>query len=343
MLRSFAILIFSCFLGVANADAYEFARIDKLFDLLQKEYNGNANLKELSLNSWAALTKFDSDFRVYSSDSKAFLYEKNNLIGTFDLPNKDNLHLWKQVLSGILKTGAERSVKIAENASALENEILIRIIQKLDKISRLEHTDSAKHELQYSVYDNILYIKADAFYTGVSGYIKKIVLSHSDIRGIILDMRNNRGGDFNEAVKTAGLFLDSGLITSSETKNRPVRYYTADKGDILNGKPIAVITNEYTASAAEIVTAALGEQSRAVVIGTKTFGKGSIQRLHKLENDTLFLTYGTFYTPSGNRINESGILPQICTGIEGSCKTSDKSSPGKDIQLAVDIIKKNLS
>lgn len=343
MLKNFAIFIFSCFLCVANASAYEFAQIEKMFDLLQTEYHGSANLKELSLNSWTALTKFDSDFRVYNSDSKAFLYEKNNLIGTFDLPTQENPHLWKQVLSDIIKIGAERSVKISQNPKALENEILNRITQRLDRISHLENSPTAKYQLQYSVYENVLYIKADTFYAGISSYIKKIILSHSEIHGIILDMRNNRGGDFNEAIKTAGLFLDNGLITYSETRNHPNRYYTADKGDILNGKPIAVLTNELTASAAEIVTAALGEQSRAVIIGTKTFGKDSIQRLHKLGQNTLFLTYGTFYTPSGNRIRESGISPQICTGIDNSCKISDKSNLNKDIRIAVDIIKKNLS
>lgn len=342
MLRHFVTLMISCFLCTANAYAYEFAQIDKLFDLLQAEYHGKANLKEISLNSWTALTKFDSDFRIYNSDSKAFLYEKNNLIGTFDLPDNTNMHLWKQVLSDVIKTSASRSAKISKNAQNLEHEILVRMTKGLDKISRLEPSLDGR-QLQYSVYENVLYIKADSFYTGMSSYIKKIVLSHSDIYGIILDLRNNRGGDFNEAIKTAGLFLDNSLITSSKTKNNPKRYYTSDVGDVANGKPITVLINEFTASAAEVVTAALSEQSRATVIGTKTFGKDSIQRLHKLDNEILFLTYGTFYTPSGKRVSESGIIPQICTGIDGSCKISDKSNSNNDIRIAVEFIKKNLS
>lgn len=343
MLKYFILLIFSSLLFSAPAYAYEFVKIEKLFDLLHTEYKGEANLKDISLESCTALTQFDENFKVYNSDSKAFLYEKNNLIGTFELPMNEHHILWKQVISDILKTGLHRSNKISENPQALEEEVLKRIVTKLDHISRIEPASSSEHQFQYSLTDDVLYVKASAFYLGFSDYLRKTIISHPNIKGIVLDLRNNRGGSFNEAIKTADLFLDNTLITFSETQNQPRRYYTATAGDILEGKPIAILTNEFTASSAEIVTAALEEQSRATIIGTNTFGKDSIQRLHQLGEKTLFLTYGNFYTPSGKRISESGIIPEICTGINHSCKVSDKSSPYKDILLAFDLIKKNLS
>lgn len=343
MLKRLILLIVSCFLYSASAYAYEFSQVEKLYDLLNTEYHGAADLKELSLKSCTALTQFDENFKLYHSDTKAFLYEKNNLIGVFELPDNKHLTLWKQFMADVLQTGINRSDKISENPQALENEVLNRITDRLDKVSRIEKIDSTSHQFQYSFADNVLYINASTFYAGFSDYLKKLITSHPSITGVIMDFRNNRGGDFNEAIKTADLFLDNTLITFSETQNQPKRYYTATAGDILSGKPIVILTNEFTASSAEIVTAALNEQSRATVIGTNTFGKDSIQRLHKLGEQTLFLTYGNFYTPSGKRISESGISPQICTGVNHSCKISDKTSPHKDIQLALDLIKKNLS
>ncbi len=344
MLKRLALVIFSCFLCSLPARAYEFSQIEKLFDLLHTEYKGTADWKELSLKSCAALSQFDKNFKLYNSDTKAFLYEKNNLIGVFELPsNNEHFALWKQFISDILQTGMKRSHKILQNLQALENEVLKRMTAGLDYASRIEDTDLTKHQFQYSLSDDILYVQASSFYAGFSDYLKKIITSHPNLVGIVLDFRNNLGGDFSEAIKTADLFLDNTLITFSETSNQPQKYYTASVGDILTGRPIIILTNELTASSAEIVTAALNEQSRATIIGTNTFGKDSIQRLYKLGEKTLFLTYGTFYTPSGKRIGESGISPQICTGINHSCEISDKTSPYKDIRLAFDLIKKNLS
>ncbi len=343
MLKRLVIYILCCVFIYRPTYAYEFSQIEKLFDLIHTEYNGNADLKELSLKSCTALTQFDDNFRLYNSDNKAFLYEKNNLIGIFELPDNEHLDLWKQFIADILQIGIRRSGKISQNPQALEDEVLKRMTTGLDTVSRIENTDSDTHQFQYSVKDNVLYVHTPSFYEGFSDYLKKTIVSHPNIIGIILDFRNNRGGDFNEAIKTADLFLDDTLITFSEIQNQPKRYYTASAGDVLSGKPIIILTNEFTASSAEIVTAALNEQSRATIIGTTTFGKDSIQKLYKLDGKTLFLTYGNFYTPSGKRLSESGISPQICTGINNSCKISDKTSPYRDISLALDLIKKNLS
>lgn len=342
MIRKLSLFIFSWLISSVSARAYEFKQVETLFDLIQTEYKGIANLKEISLNSCAVLTQFDNTFRLYNSDSKAFLYENNNLIGVFNLPEEKQYSLWKQFTADILQTSVSRSAKISNNPKALENEVIKTITNSLDGISRIEKDTTTQHQFKYVNVDGILYIKSTVFYAGFSDYLKKVILSHPDIRGIILDLRNNRGGNFDEAIRTADLFLDRTLITFSETQNHPKRYYTSTDGDIVKDKPVAVLVNELTASAAEIVTAALLEQSRAVVIGTKTFGKDSIQKIHQIGQKTLFLTHGNFYTPSGIRFGESGITPQICTGINNSCQISDKENPDKDIFIALDLIKKTL-
>ncbi len=115
-------------------------------------------------------------------------------------------------------------------------------------------------------------------------------------------------------------------------------------GGALTGLGIGiVIINGASASAAEIVAGALGEQTRATVVGTRTFGKGSVQSVYSLENSNLYITSGYTYTPSGKRIDESGIVPQICTGISDSCVTSDNKDAFKDVLMAIKLIKNNLA
>lgn len=342
MLKNIGILILSCFLFVTSANTYEFANVDILFDTLITNYDGSLSLKQISLRGGKALSKIDSSLKLYNSDSKAFLYEKNNLIATFELPQNENSLLWKQLLSDILKTGASRSLKLSENLGIVEKEVLTSITENLDGYSRFEQQSEAFGKTSYRIIDNILYIQPTMFYKGFSDYLSKIISSHPAIQGVILDLRNNHGGDFNEAIKTADLFLDNAIITYRERKNLPKRYYTSTKGDILRGKPLAILTNEGTASSAEIVAAALYEQSRATLIGTKTYGKDSTQLVRQIDTQKLFITDGHFYTPSGKRISKTGILPQICTGIDESCTLSDKQNPNKDIFTAINLIKKDL-
>ena len=342
MLKSISILALSCFMAAAPAEAYEFAKIDMLFDTLSADYNGALNFKNLSLQGGKALNKIDSSLKLYNSDSKAFLYEKNNLIATFDLPQNENPHLWKQLLSDILKTGTTRSHKLSDNPSSLETEVLANITENLDKYSRIERQTAPHDKTNYRLTDNILYINPTAFYKGFSDYLRKTIISHPEISGVILDLRDNHGGDFNEALKTADLFLDNAIITYREAKNNAKHYYISEDGDILHGKPLAVLTNEETASSAEIVAAALYEQSRATLIGTKTYGKDSTQIVRQIDEQKLFITNGHFYTPSGKRISQTGIIPQICTGIDKSCTLSDKNDQNKDIFVAINLIKKDL-
>lgn len=342
MLKSISILALSCFFAVASASAYEFAQIDLLFDTLITNYDGTFNLKQLSLYGGKALNKIDNTLKLYNSDSKAYLYKKNNLIATFELPKDDNSLLWKQLLADILKTGTARSLKLSDNPHVLESEVLAEMTANLDKYTRIEQKQSVEAQFNYQLIDGILYVNLTTFYKGFSDYLSKTISDHPTIKGVILDLRNNHGGDFNEAVKTADLFLDNTLITYRESKNQHKRYYTSTKGDILQGKSIIVLTNEETASSAEMVAAALCEQSRATLIGTKTYGKDSTQLVFHLDKQALFLTNGYFYTPSGKRISETGILPQICTGVSDSCILSDTNNPNKDIFMAINLIKKNL-
>lgn len=211
----------------------------------------------------------------------------------------------------------------------------------LDIYSRIDELPSAELDIRYDKRNNILYVRPTAFFEGISQKIQTVVTAFPHNSGLIFDLRECRGGSFNEALRTADLFLDSTIIAYSQGKDNQKRYYTATPGDILKGKPIAVLTGRTTASAAELVAAALSEQSRATLIGTRTYGKNSIQSTYRIKDRILFLTSGHFYTPSGKSLEKDGLTPQICTGINNSCISPDSTNSAKDIQIAINLIKKN--
>lgn len=133
------------------------------------------------------------------------------------------------------------------------------------------------------------------------------------LAGFVLDLRSNPGGLLDQAIEVADTFLERGEIVSQRgrTKDDIERYY-ARADDLAAGKPIVVLVDEGSASAAEIVAGALQDQKRALVIGQRTFGKGSVQTLIPLSSDTgLRLTTARYYTPAGRSVQEAGIEPDI--------------------------------
>ncbi len=133
------------------------------------------------------------------------------------------------------------------------------------------------------------------------------------LEGLVLDLRNNPGGVLNAAVQVSDAFLEDGLIvyTEGRIKNSKMRF-EAEKGDIMNGKPIVVLINEGSASASEIVAGALQDQKRAIIAGRTSFGKGSVQTLLQLNNGAAIkVTTARYYTPSGRSIQAEGIKPDV--------------------------------
>ena len=134
-----------------------------------------------------------------------------------------------------------------------------------------------------------------------------------NLKGLVLDLRNNPGGVLNAAVGVSDAFLDDGLIVYTEGRISDSKLrYDASRGDILDGAPLIVLVNGGSASASEIVAGALQDHNRGAVVGTKTFGKGSVQTILPLQKgNALKLTTAKYYTPSGSSIQAQGIEPDI--------------------------------
>ena len=165
---------------------------------------------------------------------------------------------------------------------------------------------------------DIAYVRITSFSeqttSGVEQSIKSLrKKAKGKLTGIIIDLRNNPGGLLDQSVKVSDAFLDRGEIVSTRSR-RPEesRRFNAKAGDITDGLPIVVMVNGGSASASEIVAGALQDHRRAIVLGTRTFGKGSVQTIIPLSgNGAIRLTTARYYTPSGRSIQAKGIEPDI--------------------------------
>jgi len=145
------------------------------------------------------------------------------------------------------------------------------------------------------------------------------------LNGIILDLRSNPGGLLDQAVELVDAFLESGDIISTFGRHpRSLQRFVATVGDLSRGLPLVILVNGNSASASEVVTAALQDQARAIVIGTNSFGKGTVQTVLQLPNNgEITLTWSRLVTPSGYRLHHLGVLPTICTRADGQVVASD--------------------
>ncbi len=189
---------------------------------------------------------------------------------------------------------------------------------------------------------NYGYVRISSFQSGTGESLKEALATlkkdnFGNLKGLVLDLRNNPGGVLNAAVEVSDAFLKSGLIvyTEGRIENSEMRFNAAPD-DLINGAPMVVLINAGSASASEIVAGALQDQKRAVIMGEKSFGKGSVQTILPTSNGAAVkLTTARYYTPSGRSIQAEGIEPDIALEnlkLESLDKTDFK--PVKEADLS---------
>lgn len=188
---------------------------------------------------------------------------------------------------------------------------------------------------------NYGYLRISSFQTRTGDQVARAVENlrkenGGDLRGMVLDLRNNPGGVLGAAVAVSDAFLDSGLIVYTEGRADDAELrYSATPGDLLNGAPLIVLINGGSASASEIVSGALQDHKRAIIMGEQSFGKGSVQTIFPLSNNSAVkLTTARYYTPAGRSIQAEGIVPDIGLGKLKLAEADDNGfTPIKEADL----------
>ena len=207
------------------------------------------------------------------------------------------------LMRGLVGTSIELTIRRRGEKKALT----IIVVREIIEIQSVK-TDTLKNSIGY--------IRLTSFNENSGKQIKKKINqleNENKVKAYILDLRNNPGGLLSQAIKISDFFLDHGEIVSTKSRNASEnRKWFAKKGDLTNGKPIILLINYGSASAAEIVAGALKDHKRAILIGENSYGKGSVQSIIPLKNKgAIRLTVAKYYLPSGKSISEVGVSPDI--------------------------------
>lgn len=187
--------------------------------------------------------------------------------------------------------------------------------------------------------DKILEVRLSGFNSGTVGSLHRAIVKSAreigpDVQGIVLDLRGNPGGLLDQAIAVSDLFLTRGPIISTRGRHpESNQFFDASPGEILPGVPMVVVVNGRSASSAEIVAVALRDAGRAAIVGSTTYGKGSVQTIIPLPNQAeLNITWARIFAPSGQTLDTQGIVPAICTNVPRKRMTkvlTALASPGK--------------
>tara|TARA_Y100000590_G_scaffold398033_1_gene480107 strand:+ start:1052 stop:2203 length:1152 start_codon:yes stop_codon:yes gene_type:complete len=225
------------------------------------------------------------------------------------------------------------AIEITIRRKGLRKAKIIKIVREIIEIK------SVVAEL---IDNKVGYLRLRAFNENSSNQLKKEILKiekNTKLVGYILDLRNNPGGLLSQAVTISDFFLDDGEIVSTRgRKEKENRKFFANKGDKINKKPLIVLINNGSASAAEIVAGALQDQKRAILLGETSYGKGSVQSIIPLKNrGAIRLTVSKYYLPSGKSISEVGIIPDIKVEEESE-EFSINTSTDNQLNYAINLL-----
>ena len=264
------------------------------------------------------------------------------------------------MMSGDLIIGVDgesiRGLTINESVSKLRGPVGSKVIITVVRGKKDPYEIEIKRDIiniksvKHNIIKNIGYVRLTTFSdTTTSGLEKALTEIKKNIgnkfQGLILDLRNNPGGLLNQSISVADAFLNQGEIVSTQGRNDDdTSRVFAKKGDLINGQPLVVLINSGSASASEIVAGALKDHSRAIIIGTRSFGKGSVQSIIPLAgNGAMRLTTARYFTPSGVSIQAKGIEPDIIVeaGVTDLKKAKNDNRREENLRGALDKNKKS--
>lgn len=248
--------------------------------------------------------------RALTADSPALLagVRVDDMISTAD--NKSLVGVTRESARRLLSGPPDSVVKLS----------IFRVGESRALVLPVRRTLIVPRMVESAVDSGIALIKVRSFNIRTTADVSNAVAdakaaTAGGLKGVVLDLRGDPGGLLDQAVDLSDLFLDAGSIATLSGRHPGAKqYYAAREGDIADGKPLIVLVDGKSASSAEITAAALADNGRALIVGTNTLGKGSVQTLIRLPNDgEIALTWAEVETPGGYRVHGIGLLPTICT------------------------------
>lgn len=343
-----------CFPAFAESEVDKHL-LNEMLTTINRQYLEPVDNIKLINDGMKALTELDKNINVMKGGDCFYIYYKQKINRIVKYPEDTNdIKGWVDSIAKVINVATELSERASVRDFEIPDLMLKKMVAGLDEYSRYyseyEYIEAEEENSIYTLYsdrliDEILYIRLRVFnkQTGLS--VKNSLQKNPQIKGVILDLRGNSGGMFNEALKVANLFCDNEIITYTAGRdNQNIHYYTSKDNPLYTG-PMVVIIDGETASAAEVLAGGLQEQSRAKVVGAHSFGKGTIQNITQMSNGgKLVLTSEQFFTPSGKLIHKEGVEPDICMvpDFSETCPKEERSRTQEDVETALKLLKNEM-
>ena len=327
-------------------------------------------------SSWAVqgLNQYDKNLQIVDDESRITLYYNSQVFRSYLKPQgkkSESPKAWARFMLKVLDAAKEISPAVKQKDFEAPDKMLQFATQNLDPYSKYisvlapEKKQDLRPVSDFGVNlttDDILYIKlTDITKFTPHNFEAAFAQYANQAKALIIDLRGCHGGALQGAIDVADLFLPNGIITSTQgRKDDSVVFYEAHPDVLFAGKPIVVLVDGETASSAEILAAALQEQGAALIMGTGTLGKGSVQNVVNLpDNNKMILTNAYAFTPAGNPIHQNGVKPDVClyrvkdnaklddvlnqnTNVE-KCLSEKRDDRRIDYALAIELLKARLN
>ena len=304
------------------------------------------------------LANIDNTIHNELSNNEISIYLNQNIKRTVQLSgNKDASSLAELTIDIILQLQEESNNLKDKTSNVIYSVFLDHAILTLDEYTRylppsdlqtngtyqsIQKQKEINNSNELSVRENIRVIKISSFVSGTSELIKKQIQAIKDNeknpnKGIVIDLRNNRGGRLDEAVAAANLFITEGTILKTQGRNPDAnQHYIATPDSTDQNIPLVILINNITASAAEVLAAAINDHDKGLLLGTHSYGKGSVQRVRYLPNKgKLNITWKELFTPQGFSFTKFSVSPKLCTANRDKISQQDPSTLLKLAKLKI--------
>ena len=282
------------------------------------------------------LANIDNRIHHELSNNEISIYFNQSIKRTVQLSEKKDASSFAELTTDLILQLQEESNNLKDKTSnAIYSVFLDHAILTLDEYTRylppsdlqtkgtyqsIQKQTKLNNSNELSVRENIRVIKISSFVSGTSELIKKQIQAIKENeknpnKGIIIDLRNNRGGRLDEAVAAADLFISEGTILKTQGRHPDAnQHYIATPNNTNQDIPLIILINNATASAAEVLAAAINDHDKGLLLGTHSYGKGSVQRVRYLPNKgKLNITWKELFTPQGFSFTKFSVSPKLCT------------------------------
>ena len=297
----------------------------EVYQLMLDNYIEDIDLSSFFNPVFSAIEKDDKDIHIIPEKKTVTVYYKGKIHKVYTRPTDEkNAEKWADYTDFLMTELKKISPELQNKDFELADVMLYNGVKKFNKDTKYYpalDVGQVQEKIQpysASLQENgILYVRMGTINDYTAGEFAKTLQEYADPQGLILDLRGNKGGYLKAALEIADNFLEKGVMIFTIGRNPGQRkFYRASEGSYYKGKPIAILVDGDTASAAEAVVVALQKNNRAAIIGSQTYGKGTVQNIYALENgSSIALTTEKFLGFEKIAIDGAGVRPDICSSF----------------------------